>query len=57
MNPKTLLANGMMVVGMFHMPLALVLAKLQGMSAMMSAFLFGLVVFWCGWYLRREFGD
>lgn len=57
MSPKSFTANGMMLVGMAHVPAAFYLGHSQGLVAGMGTLLTGLLFFGCGWYLRREFGD
>lgn len=57
MNAKKLLSNGLMLVGMMHMPFALYLGITKGMGPELSTFLMGIVFFYGGFYLHREFGD
>lgn len=57
MGGKKLISGGLMLIGMMHMPFALYLGITQGMGPEMSTFFMGLLLFWCGWYLQRVFGE
>ncbi len=57
MGGKQVISNGLMLIGMMHMPFALYLGVTQGMGPEMSTFFMGLILFWCGWYLKRMFEE
>ncbi|HEY9899637.1 MAG TPA: hypothetical protein V6D00_10690 [Pantanalinema sp.] len=56
MSIKKLIAHGLMLVGILHMPFALYLGLTRGMGPEMTAFFSGLGFFWGGYVLKRAFG-
>lgn len=57
MNGKKLISNGLMLIGIIQMPFALYLGITKGMGPELSTFVMGVLFFWGGFYLHREFGD
>lgn len=55
MQGKKVISNGLMLIGIMHMPFALYLGITKGMGPQMSVFFMGLILFWSGWFLHRAF--
>lgn len=55
MQGKKVISNGLMLIGIMHMPFALYLGITKGMGPQMSVFFMGLILFWSGWFLHRTF--